>query len=91
MLGERLGLGQHLFEFFRGTIPVIGVAKSRFSGASGAEVLRGRSKRPLYITSAGMDMQKALEKTRTMHGPHRVPDLLKYVDLLARMKAKPPE
>jgi deoxyribonuclease V len=87
MLGDRPGLGQHLFESFLGTIPVIGVAKSEFAGSSGVEILRGRSRRPLYVTSAGMDMQEASERIRAMHGLHRVPDLLRYVDHLARMKA----
>lgn len=88
MLGDRPGLGQHLFESLHGAIPVIGVAKSKFKGSSGAEVLRGRSTKPLYITSAGMDIRKASEKIRIMHGPYRVPDLLRHADLLARMKAK---
>lgn len=36
MLGNKPGLGQHLFESFDGKIPVIGVAKSKFEGSSGA-------------------------------------------------------
>ncbi|OPY77012.1 MAG: Endonuclease V [Syntrophorhabdus sp. PtaU1.Bin058] len=90
MLGDRPGLGQHLFESLHCTVPVIGVAKSKFRGSSGAEVLRGRSAKPLYVTSAGMDIRKASEKIQTMYGPHRVPDLLRYVDHLARMKTKQP-
>ena len=84
MLGETPGLGQHLYESFAGKIPVIGVAKSRFEGASAAEVYRGRSKNPLYVTSAGMELQEASERIRSMHGPYRVPTLLKQVDLSAR-------
>lgn len=84
MLGERPGLGQHLYEYFDGTIPVIGVAKSRFKGASGIEVYRGKSARPLYVTAAGMDPNVAAEKIHMMHGVHRLPTLLKRVDLLAR-------
>lgn len=83
MLGNRPGLGQHLYEYFDGTIPVIGVAKSRFTGASGIEVYRGKSARPLYVTAAGMDPNVAAEKIRRMHGTHRLPTLLKRVDLLA--------
>jgi deoxyribonuclease V len=84
MLGDRPGLGQHLYEYFDGTIPVIGVAKSRFKGASGIEVYRGKSARPLYVTAAGMDPNLAAEKIRMMRGAHRLPTLLKRVDLLAQ-------
>jgi deoxyribonuclease V len=84
MLGDRPGLGQHLFEFLSGKIPVIGVAKSKFGGSSALEVFRGVSKRPLYVTSAGVDPHEASERIRLMYGAHRVPVLLKRVDLLAR-------
>jgi deoxyribonuclease V len=88
MLGNKPGLGKHLFKAFDGKIPVIGVAKSKFKGASGTEIYRGGSTHPLYITSAGVDLQKASEKIRRMHGAHRIPTLLKRVDHLARKKAK---
>jgi len=88
MFGNRPGLGQHLFRSLDGKIPVIGVAKSRFKGFLASEVFRGGSIRPLYVTSAGMDPKKASEKIRTMHGTHRIPTLLKRVDLLARENVK---
>jgi len=88
MLGNRPGLGRHLFTSFDGKIPVIGVAKSKFKDASGTEICRGGSIHPLYITSAGVDLQKASEKIRRMHGAHRIPTLLKRVDHLAREKAR---
>ena len=84
MLGDRSGLGQHLFETFSGKIPVIGLAKSKYRNASGVEVFRGGSKRPLFVTSAGVDPHEASERIRLMHGAHRVPTLLKRVDLLAK-------
>ncbi len=84
MLGNRPGLGRILFNHLGSNVPVIGVAKSRFEGSSALEVYRGKSKKPLYITSAGIDIQSASERIRKMHGPHRVPTLLKQVDLLAR-------
>ena len=87
-LGNKPGLGQHLYESFDGKIPVLGVAKSKFKGSSGAEVFRGGSIHPLYVTSAGVDLQEAAEKIRTMHGPYRIPTLLKRVDLLARETAQ---
>jgi deoxyribonuclease V len=87
-LGNRPGLGQHLFRSFDGKISVIGVAKSRFKGSFGAEVFRGGSIRPLYVTSAGVDRKKACERIRMMHGDHRVPTLLSRVDVLARESAQ---
>jgi len=88
MLGNRPGLGQHLFKSFDGKIPIVGVAKSKFKGSSGIEIFRGGSIHPLYVTSSGVDMQKASERIRTMHGVHRIPTLLKRVDILAREKAQ---
>jgi deoxyribonuclease V len=84
MLGNKPGLGRILYNHLKGNVPVIGVAKSRFEGSSPSEVYRGSSKNPLYITSAGIDIQSASERIRMMHGPFRVPTLLKRVDLLSR-------
>jgi len=89
-LGDRPGLGLHLFESFQGKIPVIGVAKSPFRSSAAITVLRGRSRKPLYVTSAGVDTVTASKRIIAMHGPHRVPSLLKHVDLLARKKAYEP-
>ena len=88
MLGKKPGLGQHLFEHYEGKIPVIGVAKSKFAGATATDIYRGGSMRPLYVTAAGIDIQAAAERIRTMHGTHRIPTLLKRVDYLARERAK---
>jgi len=87
MLENRPGLGQHLFKSFDGKIPVVGVAKSKFKGSFGTEIFRGGSIHPLYVTSAGVNLKKASERIRTMHGAHRIPTLLKRVDLLARKRA----
>jgi deoxyribonuclease V len=83
-MGNRPGLGQHLFAALDQRIPVVGVAKSRFAGAGGSQVLRGKSTRPLYVTTVGVDLSAAAENIRRMHGRHRIPTLLKWVDLLAR-------
>lgn len=88
MLGDRPGLGRHLFNSFDGKIPVIGVAKSKFEDAGGTEVFRGGSIHPLYVTSAGVNLQKASQRIRTMHGAYRIPTLLKRVDVLAREQAR---
>jgi deoxyribonuclease V len=88
MLKDKPGLGQHLFEHLDGKIPVIGVAKSRFAGGNAIEVCRGSSNKPLFITSAGLDPYKVSDKIKAMHGIHRIPAMLKHVDLLARENAK---
>jgi deoxyribonuclease V len=84
MLGERPGLGQHLYEAFDGRVPVIGVAKSPYAGATGIAVYRGTSKKPLHVTAAGIAPGAAGRAIRQMHGPYRIPTLLGIVDQLAR-------
>jgi deoxyribonuclease V len=79
-------LGWHLFDALESKIPVIGVAKSRFEGAPAHEVYRGASRRPLYVTAAGMTLAKAAANIQAMHGAHRIPTLLQRVDRLAREK-----
>ncbi|MBN1625201.1 MAG: endonuclease V [Deltaproteobacteria bacterium] len=84
MLGDRPGLGMHLFNHLEGRSPVIGVAKSEFRDAYAARVFRGRSERPLYVTAVGMNLSQATERIDIMHGDFRIPTLLKHVDMLAR-------
>jgi deoxyribonuclease V len=78
------GLGARLYEALGGKIAVVGVAKTRFEGADAAEVLRGDSKSPLYVTTAGLDREVGAKLIELMHGPFRLPTLLKYVDRLCR-------
>ena len=79
------GLGAHLYEALRRRVAVIGVAKTRFVRAEPVEsVLRGRSRRPLYVTAVGMDLAEAVSHIQAMHGPYRIPTLLKRVDQLGR-------
>jgi deoxyribonuclease V len=79
---ERPGLGVHVHERFG--VPVIGVAKTTFAGASATPVVRGTSARPLLVTSIGIDPGVAAAHIGAMHGPFRIPTLLKRVDSLAR-------
>jgi deoxyribonuclease V len=66
-------------------VPVIGVAKTAFRSAShAAEVHRGRSARPLYVTAAGMSVAAAARLVEQMRGPFRIPDALRLADRLAR-------
>lgn len=82
---RRRGLGAHLWESLEKRVAVVGVAKNPFHGAEfAAHVLRGESKQPLYITSAGIARDEAAAQVRAMHGGFRLPTLLKRVDRLAR-------
>jgi deoxyribonuclease V len=81
-LGDKPGLGMHLWEALGRSVPVIGVAKSHFRYATPVKVLRGSSKRPLLVTAAGIEPSPAAELIREMHGPNRIPTLLKWVDRL---------
>jgi deoxyribonuclease V len=72
-------------------LPVIGVAKTPFRGATHAvEVFRGIATRPLYVTAAGgLDITEAARIVSGMAGPHRVPSALARVDRLARGREQP--
>lgn len=80
------GLGGHLHAAVGGI--VIGVAKTRFAGCTSAvPVCRGGSRSPLYVTAVGATATEAAGWVAGMHGPFRVPTLLKRVDTLARSTA----
>jgi deoxyribonuclease V len=83
--GERPGLGAHLHGALRAACPVIGVAKRPFVGATrSVPILRGSSAVPLFVSAVGMDAHEAADNVRQMHGPHRIPTLLRRVDQLSR-------
>jgi deoxyribonuclease V len=86
LASDHPGLGRHVFNYFDGKIPVIGVAKTKFRDAQSVEILRGESKNPLFVTSAGIDQEKAAAYIKSMHGSFRIPTLLKRVDQLSRSK-----
>ena len=84
----RPGLGAQVHAEFG--VPVIGVAKTAFSTAThAAQVLRGQSSRPLYVTAAGMTTADAAGLVAEMAGRFRMPDALKLVDRLARGLERP--
>jgi deoxyribonuclease V len=79
----RPGLGAYVHAEFGA--PVIGVAKTQFRTAThAAQLLRGRSSRPLYVTAAGMSVPEAAGIVSEMAGQFRLPDALKLADRLAR-------
>lgn len=85
---NKYGLGGHMYESLEQKIPIIGVAKSNFATImqNKRQVIRGKSLKPLYITAIGIDIDKASELIKTMHGEFRMPTLLKRLDSLTREK-----
>ena len=84
---EKPGLGQYLYDALDGQCAVIGVAKNRFKDtAVSAELLRGTSQRPLFVTAVGISQAQARHHIKEMCGHSRVPTLLKKVDQICRGK-----
>ena len=79
------GLGAYLYDALNKQVKIIGVAKNSFMGSSHAKkVFRGRSKRPLFVTAAGIALSEAARHIQTMHGNNRIPTMLKMVDQRCR-------
>jgi deoxyribonuclease V len=77
------GLGAHVHAEYG--VPVVGIAKSGFKPAThAAEVVRGRSARPLFVTAAGISIADAAVMVSRMAGQYRIPDALRKTDRLAR-------
>ena len=85
-LGAAPGLGRYVYNLSEvNAIPVIGIAKTKFKFGWAAEVLRGKSKKPLYVTAAGMSQEDAAAIVSKLHGPYRMPTLIKETDRLTRI------
>lgn len=79
------GLGARLFDALGGLVPVIGVAKTAYQGSPmAAEVRRGISVKPLFVTAVGLTRDDAEARVRLLHGTARIPTALAAVDRLAR-------
>lgn len=80
------GLGGYLYEELKGKYPIIGIAKNNFSdeNPNKREVVRGESKKPLYVTTKGMDVDFVKAQIEKMSGDYRMPTLLKKLDQLTR-------
>lgn len=76
------GLGDYLYQYIDRQVPVIGVAKKAFNENTKyvAEVFRGKSSKPLYVTAVGLPLERVAEAVGTMHGKHRMPTLLTLMD-----------
>jgi len=78
------GLGKYLYDELRELVPVIGIAKRAFHQGCAFELLRGKSSNPLHVTVAGMHEVTLQGYLHQLHGPHRIPTLLKRVDAMSR-------
>lgn len=78
------GLGAHLHSALGERIPVVGIAKTQYANTPAKSVVRGLSKRPLFITAIGVDLDMAARLISGMHGSSRLPTLIKHADKMAR-------
>ncbi len=83
--GGKKGLGAHFFDALGSRTPVIGVAKTYFRGVTQCiRVNRGTSRRPLYVSSIGVEPAFSAEFVKKLDGNNRIPNVLKRVDALTR-------
>ncbi|WP_412468368.1 endonuclease V [Pedobacter sp. KLB.chiD] len=82
------GLGGHLWQTLNKQIPIIGVAKNFYHGNTKTvqQIYRGESKKPLYISSVGIDLELASNLIEQMKGEFRIPDLLKQLDVITKQE-----
>ncbi len=79
------GLGARLYEALGGKTVIIGLAKTAYRGSPMATpIARPGSKKPLFFTCIGEGEPTARAHIDRLHGTHRLPTLVKRVDLLAR-------
>lgn len=80
------GLGGHLYAYLDQKIPVVGLAKSNYAlnTHNKRAIYRGGSRKPLYITALGVDLNAASAWIEQMSGGYRIPGLLKYLDRLTK-------
>jgi deoxyribonuclease V len=80
------GLGGYTWESLDKKIPVIGVAKNSFFRNKNTvkEVFRGESKKPLYVSSIGIDLEIATNLIKQMKGNYRIPTVLKELDRITK-------
>lgn len=84
---EKKGLGAHLYEALDRKAAVVGIAKNRFRGAGPLrEVVRGQSKKPLFVSAAGLAVETAAMHVEAMHGQHRIPTMVRAADQLCRVE-----
>ena len=82
---DQPGAGHYLWRALGEHVPVIGVAKNPFRDGVALPLTRGDSKKPLWVSAAGVDPREAHGWIEEMAGPYRIPTLLKRVDTLCRL------
>ena len=85
---KRFGLGGYLWQTLNEQIPIIGLAKNFYHGNTKTtkSIYRGKSKKPLYISSVGLELDTASDFITQMPGEFRIPDLLKKLDTITKEK-----
>ena len=85
---NKLGLGGYLYQYLDDKIPVIGIAKSGFRGNTKNvhKLIRGESRKPLFITALSMELESAYENIKSMHGDFRMPTILQILDTKTKEK-----
>lgn len=85
---SRPGLGKYLFDALGEQVPIVGIAKTAFSGIDQEfQVVRGNSIRPLFVTCVGVELAFAKTCVQKMQGSYRIPSMLKAADQLCRHKS----
>ena len=80
-----IGLGAHLHKSLPYPAAVIGIAKSPLAVADRFMAInRGGSVKPLLVSAIGCSLDEAAAAVLAMHGPYRIPTLLRLADRLAR-------
>jgi deoxyribonuclease V len=79
------GLGAYLERALPYSPGVIGVAKNPLRMADRfVAITRGRSKKPLYISSLNIPLKEAAELVAGMDGAYRIPTLIRLADKASR-------
>lgn len=79
------GLGVHLYESLPYSSVIVGVAKNPLKVAEHfLPIYRGRSRKPLFVSAIGCPVEQAAQSILRMHGPYRIPTLVKLADQYAR-------
>ncbi len=80
------GLGGHLYDDLYGDVPIVGIAKTNLMTVNECKkaVFRGQSKKPLFVSSVGVNVDSVALKVAKMAGNHRIPTLLKELDRLTK-------
>ena len=84
----RPGLGARLYETLKQEKTIIGIAKNSFLTPERAglvkDVYRGKSKRPLFVSAAGVSLDDAVKMVSRLPGPFRIPSAMKAAHELSK-------